>query len=149
MYRIAFLLIPCSLLLISCEATKESLGFSQVPPDEFVVTSHAPLEIPGEKNLEKPKPGMKRPQEKSPRQRAHEALFYKKSAHSKKPTHLENILMVKVAPKSKNPDICCVVETEADNDAKLNIFESAIERFHKNNDIIDPEIEMKRLKKQK
>ncbi len=61
----ALLAAPLLLVLAGCGAdTARSLGFTRDPPDEFQVTTRAPLSVPpvlGE--LPEPRPGAPRPQE--------------------------------------------------------------------------------------
>lgn len=51
------------LALGACEGVKKQLGLTKQPPDEFRVTSRAPLSLPPDYNLRPPQPGVPRPQE--------------------------------------------------------------------------------------
>ena len=51
-----------------------SFGFIRDAPDEFTVTTRAPLAMPPTFALEPPRPGATRPQEQSERQKAEQAL---------------------------------------------------------------------------
>jgi hypothetical protein len=71
------LLLGCSLILLSgCSGDKlaRSFGLSRDAPDEYTVTTRAPLSMPPDYNLRPPRPGAPRPQEQSERQQAQEAL---------------------------------------------------------------------------
>lgn len=140
-------LLVSVVFLPSCETAKESLGFHQVPPDEFVITSNAPLVIPEEKVLQKPRPGMHRPQEIPPRDKAFQALFQGEKMYSKSSSPLEGVVVKKVKPSEQVSNVRRVVDQEADEEADLNIIESAFERFHQNKETIDPKKEAQRLKK--
>jgi hypothetical protein len=71
------LLLGCSLILLSgCSSDKlaRTFGLSRDAPDEYTVTTRAPLSMPPDYNLRPPRPGAPRPQEQSERQQAQEAL---------------------------------------------------------------------------
>lgn len=62
--------------LVSCggNGLGRSLGFIRDAPDEFTVTTRAPLAMPTNFNLPPPRPGATRPQEQSERAKAELAL---------------------------------------------------------------------------
>ena len=64
------------LLLAGCSTDNlsRSFGFSRDAPDEFSVTTRAPLSMPPEFSLRPPRPGAPRPQERSERAAAEAAL---------------------------------------------------------------------------
>ena len=65
-----------ALLLSACsESQKQTLGFSQPPPDEFRVITRAPLTVPPNLALRPPIPGAVRPQEGTPSEQARQAVF--------------------------------------------------------------------------
>ncbi|MBO0710643.1 MAG: DUF3035 domain-containing protein [Acetobacteraceae bacterium] len=73
----AALLAACTVLLAGCGSMQDitdSLGLTRPPPDEFVVTTRAPLQMPQQFTLPPPQPGMARPQEQSERRQAEAAL---------------------------------------------------------------------------
>jgi hypothetical protein len=73
---IAFLILGCTLLgLGGCSSDKLSraFGLTRDAPDEYTVTTRAPLSMPPDYNLRPPRPGTPRPQEQSERQQAEEA----------------------------------------------------------------------------
>jgi hypothetical protein len=51
-----------------------TFGLTRDAPDEYTVTTRAPLSMPPDYNLRPPRPGAARPQEQSERQQAEEAL---------------------------------------------------------------------------
>ncbi len=58
-----------------CTSIRENLGLTKRSPDEFRVTSRAPLSMPPDYNLRPPNPGAPRPQEGSTRDQAEAAVF--------------------------------------------------------------------------
>jgi hypothetical protein len=72
----AVLLGSALILLSGCSGDKLSrtFGLTRDAPDEYTVTTRAPLSMPPDYNLRPPRPGAPRPQEQSERQQAEEAL---------------------------------------------------------------------------
>jgi hypothetical protein len=72
----AVLLTGSVLLLAGCDTDKltRTFGLTRDAPDEYTVTTRAPLSMPPEFNLRPPRPGAPRPQEQSERSQAEEAL---------------------------------------------------------------------------
>lgn len=70
------LAVPLLASLAACgPETQRSFGFTRDPPDEFQVTTRAPLSLPPALGaLPTPRPGAERPQELSPRQAAEATL---------------------------------------------------------------------------
>ena len=64
------------IFLSGCSSDKLSrtFGLTRDAPDEYTVTTRAPLSMPPDYNLRPPRPGAARPQEQSERQQAEEAL---------------------------------------------------------------------------
>jgi len=75
-FRGAFLLGGALAMLAGCSSDKLSrtFGLTRDAPDEYTVTTRAPLSMPPDYNLRPPRPGAARPQEQSERQQAEEAL---------------------------------------------------------------------------
>lgn len=72
------LIVPLAsaLVLTGCSGVKENLGLARTSPDEFAVVKRAPLEMPQDlSTLPPPRPGVLRPQEKSPEIEARETIF--------------------------------------------------------------------------
>jgi hypothetical protein len=70
-------LVTCGMVLLSgCSSNSLSrtFGLTRDAPDEYTVTTRAPLSMPPEYNLRPPRPGAPRPQEQSEREQAEEAL---------------------------------------------------------------------------
>jgi hypothetical protein len=64
------------LLLTGCDTGNlaRTFGLTRDSPDEYTVTTRAPLSMPPEYNLRPPEPGASRPQEQTERQQAEQAL---------------------------------------------------------------------------
>ncbi|HEY4044967.1 MAG TPA: DUF3035 domain-containing protein [Rhodopila sp.] len=71
------LLLGCGVILLggcSTDNLARTFGLTRDAPDEYTVTTRAPLSMPPNYNLRPPRPGTTRPQEQSERQQAEEAL---------------------------------------------------------------------------
>ena len=71
------LLIPVAVLCLSACSGDEltrTFGLTRDAPDEFQVTTRAPLSMPPDFTLRPPRPGATRPQELTQRQQAEAAL---------------------------------------------------------------------------
>jgi hypothetical protein len=69
------LLASTLVLLGGCsDGLSRTFGLTRDAPDEYTVTTRAPLSMPPDYNLRPPRPGAPRPQEQSERQQAAEAL---------------------------------------------------------------------------
>jgi len=71
---VAAVALLCSLSACSSGELSRTFGISRDSPDEFTVTTRAPLSVPPEMSLPPPHPGAPRPNEDSPRQAAEAAL---------------------------------------------------------------------------
>lgn len=68
-------LLLCPLLLAGCADSARNFGLVRDAPDEFQVTTRAPLSMPPSLgSLPPPRPGASRPQEQSAREQAESAL---------------------------------------------------------------------------
>jgi hypothetical protein len=70
------LALPCLLALNACSGDEltRTFGLSRDAPDEFQVTTRAPLSMPPDFTLRPPRPGASRPQELTQQQQAEAAL---------------------------------------------------------------------------
>ena len=70
------LLIACAVSLSACSGDEltRTFGLTRDAPDEFQVTTRAPLSMPPDFNLRAPRPGASRPQELTQEQQAEAAL---------------------------------------------------------------------------
>jgi Protein of unknown function (DUF3035) len=72
---VLLLVAAAGLGLSGCSATMNALGMGKHPPDEFVVVTHPPLQLPANYDLVPPQPGAPRPQEESAAQLAEAAVL--------------------------------------------------------------------------
>lgn len=72
----ALVLSGATVLLSGCDTTRlaRTFGFTRDAPDEFTVTTRAPLSMPPDFSLRPPRPGAPRPQEQSEARKAEETL---------------------------------------------------------------------------
>lgn len=71
------LLAGCTLALTACgngDSLSRTFGLTRDAPNEFLVTTRAPLSMPPDFSLRPPRPGAPRPMEQSERTQAEEAL---------------------------------------------------------------------------
>jgi len=68
-------LAASALSVAGCGDFKRALGMEKVVPDEFAVTTPAPLALPPDYALRPPKPGEARPQDVSPIDQAKQTVF--------------------------------------------------------------------------
>jgi hypothetical protein len=70
------ILLSAGLFLGGCDSNKLSrtFGLTRDAPDEYTVTTRAPLSMPPEYSLRPPRPGAPRPQEQTESQQAQETL---------------------------------------------------------------------------
>lgn len=72
---LAVLLCGAALALAGCsDDLSRTFGMTRDAPDEFTVTTRAPLSMPPDDQLRPPRPGSSRPQEMTSQQAAEEAL---------------------------------------------------------------------------
>jgi hypothetical protein len=111
--------VLATLLLAGCgNSTARTFGFTRDAPDEFQVTTRAPLSLPpslGE--LPTPRPGAPRPNEQSPRQAAESALvpnqaLAPRAGRAVRPSSAEASLLAQ-AGRPTNPDIRNRVDEES------------------------------------
>jgi hypothetical protein len=117
--RAPLLFALAALALNACgTSTQRSFGFTRDAPDEFQVTTRAPLSMPpsiGE--LPTPQPGSPRPNELSPRQAAETALvptlaLNPRAGRTTRPSSAETALVAQ-AGRPTNPDIRAQVDRES------------------------------------
>jgi hypothetical protein len=65
----------CAAALGGCESLRQAAGLNKKPPDEFAVTTKAPLVIPPDFNLQPPLPGAPPTNSLDPSSNAQAALF--------------------------------------------------------------------------
>jgi hypothetical protein len=116
-----FSLLALGLLAFSaCEKTKQQFDFSKKPPDEFQITTRAPLEMPPDYNLRPPRPGAPRPQEETAVEEAKQAVFgpettaTEQQAQPESVSQGEAILLQKTGVTAIDPNIRDKVDMEAE-----------------------------------
>ncbi|MFQ5564216.1 MAG: DUF3035 domain-containing protein [Parvularculaceae bacterium] len=93
-----------------CAGIGKALGGGKNPPDEFAITTKAPLVVPPDYALRPPKPGETRPQELSPSERAQQVLLGDASAAP--PTPGEQLLLRKSGALAADPNIRAILGAE-------------------------------------
>lgn len=93
-----------------CSSFGKALGVGKNPPDEFAITTKAPLVIPPDYSLRPPKPGESRPQELSPSERARQVLLGDTSAAP--PSTGEQLLLRKAGALNADPNIRALLGAE-------------------------------------
>ena len=108
--RTGLLLALAASALGGCAGFGKALGGGKNPPDEFAVTTKAPLVVPPDFALRPPKPGETRPQELSPSERARQVLLGDVSAAP--PTSGEQALLRDAGATVADPNIRAVLAAE-------------------------------------
>jgi hypothetical protein len=107
----------CAIALSGCGDTlPRAFGFVRDAPDEFTVTTRAPLAMPPAYALPPPSPGATRPQEQSEREKAEQALVPQMALGSAPagPSPGQEALV-----QSAGPPVAPGLRTAIDEDAKL------------------------------
>ena len=104
-----------------CAGFGRALGGGKNPPDEFAVTTKAPLVVPPDYSLRPPRPGESRPQELSSSDRARQVLLGDPDATP--PTQGEQVFLQKANALAADPNIRSILNAEnggrADQDRNL------------------------------
>lgn len=102
--------------LTACTATQEQFDFSKKAPDEFAITTRAPLEMPPDYSLRPPRPGAQRPQEETAVDEAKQVIFGTESTQAKVQVEPisdgEAILLQKSNTASIDPNIRAKIDKE-------------------------------------
>ena len=109
----AFLLIAVT----GCSGAKEKLGFTKTAPDEFMIMSRAPLEMPPDYALRPPVPGAERPQEVSGQENLRATILGSGERENSKLSSGENFLLQETGGAAATGEIRDVVDQET---AKLS-----------------------------
>lgn len=88
----------------------DTLRGGKSPPDEFAITTKAPLVVPPDYSLIPPRPGEQRPQELSASDRARQVLLGDESAEPPSPG--EQVLMRRAGAFASDPSIRTILATE-------------------------------------
>lgn len=110
-----------ALALSACGSSgiKSALGYGKSSPDEFAITTQAPLVIPPDFNLRPPTPGAPRPQDTQPSTAAQQVMFGSSDGTiASTGSSLGNVspgeaaLLNQSGGATANPDIRAVVDSE-------------------------------------
>ncbi len=104
----------------ACSGAKEQLGLERSSPDEFAVVKRAPLSMPPDYRLQKPRPGAPRPQEQSTADQAKEAMFGTVQTQDGQ-TPGEATLLSKAGAQAADPSIRQKIDAETTDMAKRNV----------------------------
>lgn len=108
--RAAAALSLIALTASGCAGFSRAVGGGKNPPDEFAVTTKAPLVVPPDYALRPPKPGETRPQELSASERARQVLMGDASAAA--PTPGEQMILRKANALQADANIRNVLNAE-------------------------------------
>ncbi len=149
-----------ALSLGGCDSFNRAIGLEKSIPDEFTVTSGAPLAIPPDYALRPPRPGAAPTQEVSPTDQAKQTIFRAGGQEAMMPGSAErsageNALLQQAGAAQATPDIREVIarEAQADNGRvqdsfvdKLLFWRGPATPLGPNDQVIDPTQEAQRLK---
>ncbi len=152
-YTLILMMAFVALTLSACEKTREQFDFSKKPPDEFAVTTRAPLEMPADLNtLPPPRIGAPRAQDSSPTQAAREALFGQAARESQAVSQGESILLEKTGATNVDSSIRNTIDRETAElaEQETSTFDRILGRVGRKTEapasVIDPVKEAERLK---
>lgn len=149
----ALLITGSALLLAGCEngGLARTFGLTRDAPDEFLVTTRAPLSLPPDFNLRPPRPGAPRPQEQSEQRQAEEALVPNTALNDPRPagaTAGQAALLAQSGPTAPTD-----IRRRVDQDSRLDRADDGfIDRLlywrqaNPRNAVVDPTAEAERLK---
>ncbi|MFL5252876.1 MAG: DUF3035 domain-containing protein [Rhodopila sp.] len=143
----------CGLLLLSgCSGSQLSrtFGLTRDAPDEFTVTTRAPLSMPPDFALRPPRPGAARPQEQTERQQAEETLVPELALNQPQasPSAGQDALLAQTGPAAPS-DIRRKVDQDARYAANDESFIDKVLYWRKPNTQqvqVDPQKESQRLR---
>ncbi len=146
------------LMLAGCSCVQEQFSLTSTPPDEFRVTTRAPLAVPPDFNLRPPTPGEPRPQEGTATQQAKQVIFrasenaglaLEEAMPADGRTVGERALLVEAQADQSQSDIRQVVERESRTLREEDGYLYDVLVFWRDKEppgqIIDAEAEAKRL----
>jgi hypothetical protein len=149
----ASVLTGCSLLLAACgngDALSRTFGFTRDAPDEFTVTTRAPLSMPPDFTLRPPRPGAPRPMEESESRQAETALAPQTALGTGQGTASagQDALVQQAGPPVTN-SIRAQVDADARMDQASNGFVDRLlfwQRSSPQGIVVDPQKEAQRLR---
>jgi len=149
----ALLLGGSALLLAGCDGggLSRTFGLTRDAPDEFLVTTRAPLSMPPDFALRPPRPGAPRPQEQSEQAQAEEILVPQTAlagSGARAPSAGQAALLEQSGPAAP-ADIRRRVDQEARMDAPNEGFVDRLLYWRKSDTkeaVVDPAAEAQRVK---
>jgi Protein of unknown function (DUF3035) len=148
----ALALTTCAGTLASCSGEQfgRTFGFIHDAPDEFMVTTRAPLAMPPTYTLPVPKPGVSRPQEQSERAKAELALVPQMALGTQdEASSAGQQALVQAAGPAAPPQIRAEVDQEAGLDKPQQGLADRLMFWRKTPPpgvVVDPEKEAQRLR---
>lgn len=146
-------LVGCTLVLLagcSSDNLSRTFGLTRDAPDEYTVTTRAPLSMPPDYSLRPPRPGAPRPQEQSERQQAAEALTPQLALGAPKGQMSPGQqALLQLSGPAAPADIRAKVDADAHNAAADDSFIDTLLYWRKPNtqDVqVDPNAEAQRLR---
>jgi hypothetical protein len=147
------LLTGSALLLAGCDTggLARTFGFTRDAPDEFTVTTRAPLSLPPDFNLRPPRAGAPRPQEQSEQRQAEEILVPQTALNNPTTggvTAGQNALLAQSGPNAPAD-----IRRRVDQDARMDKADDGLidrllywRKSDTRSSIVDPAAESQRLK---
>jgi hypothetical protein len=148
--RIALILLSGA-FITGCDNTKKILGLERQNPDEFNVMQPAPLSMPPRfDELPTPRPGVQRPQEQSPQERARRAVTGEKVSSTLKDAQdsAEDALLKRAGADATESDIRHTINKEAQAESSNEgsfVHKIVGIKKKKSGKTIDPQEEHKRI----
>src|SRR5271156_2586721 len=99
-----FYLLLLLVVVTGCSSTREYLGIDRESPNEYESVNHESLEIPDTCVLRDPKPGMKRPQQRSTPQKTKQIFIQTGQKDKAKSTSDSEKILLKQVGADKNQD---------------------------------------------
>ncbi len=148
-WLLCVLAVPC---LAGCSGQEltNTLGLTRDAPNEFTVTTRAPLAMPTQFDLPPPEPGAARPQEQSERRKAEEALVPATAlASGAGATSPGQQAILQASGPPAPPDIRAEVNAESALDKPRQTFTERLMFWQKpppSGTVVDPAKEAQRLR---
>jgi hypothetical protein len=152
-FTAAALLAGAALTLAACggnDTLSRTFGLTRDTPDEFMVTTRAPLSMPPDFSLRPPRPGAARPMEQSERTQAEEALAPQTAlGEPQSGDSAGQDALVQAAGPAASSQIRQQVDTDAKMQTSTQSFASKLLFWQKpapQGIVVDPQKEAQRLR---
>jgi hypothetical protein len=147
------LLAGSAALLAGCGSSDDlsrTFGLTRDAPDEFMVTTRAPLSMPPDFSLRPPRPGAPRPMEQSERKQAEEALVPQTALNTATPSESPG---QEALIQQAGPSVPSDIRAQVDADARMQQASSGFvdrllfwQRSSPHGIVVDPQKEAQRLR---